>query len=141
MPGRGTSSSSLPLDRAEPRPNAGAPRMLLAKPVGSDASGASRAARLDALERENAQLRGALASRIAIEQAKGVLAERFRLDLDEAFELLRGAARSNRISIHALAAAVTPLERTPPEVEDVVLRHIRASDSGRPRNRLQEVRR
>jgi hypothetical protein len=86
-------------------------------------------ARLALLERENAQLREALASRIVIEQAKGVLAERFGLDADEAFELLRSAARSNRVRIHDLAAAVTPGDATPSEVEQLVHRR-------RPRVRL-----
>jgi AmiR/NasT family two-component response regulator len=78
--------------------------------------------RLEFLERENAQLREALASRIVIEQAKGVLAERFGLDLDEAFTLLRSAARSNRMPIHTLAAAVTAAARTPPEIQALLVR-------------------
>ena len=79
--------------------------------------------RLESLERENAQLREALSSRIVIEQAKGVLAERFRLDLEQAFELLRRAARSNRMPIHVLAASVTTAQgRTPAEIEGARLR-------------------
>lgn len=79
--------------------------------------------RSELLERENVQLREALSSRIVIEQAKGVLAERFRLDLEQAFELLRRAARSNRMSIHELAASVTTAEgKTPAEIERARLR-------------------
>lgn len=79
--------------------------------------------RLEVLERENAQLRSALSSRIVIEQAKGVLAERFRLDLDQAFELLRRAARSNRMPIHQLATSVTTAQgKTPAEIEGARLR-------------------
>jgi hypothetical protein len=42
------------------------------------------------------QLEHALASRVRVEQAIGVLAERHRLRPREAFDLLRGAARSRR---------------------------------------------
>jgi hypothetical protein len=59
---------------------------------------------------ENEQLRTALATRIVIEQAKGMLAERFEMDVDEAFERLRHQARSHRIKLHVLAAAVTARE-------------------------------
>ena len=65
----------------------------------------------------NAQLERALESRIVIEQAKGVHAERMGLELDEAFELLRYAARSNRIKLHALAEAVVSARTTPPELQ------------------------
>ena len=64
----------------------------------------------EALRQENEQLRTALATRIVIEQAKGMLAERFELDVDEAFERLRHQARSHRIKLHVLAAAVTARE-------------------------------
>ncbi|MBD0338858.1 MAG: ANTAR domain-containing protein [Thermoleophilia bacterium] len=52
------------------------------------------------------QLEHALASRVVIEQAKGLLAERHGLTVDEAFERLRHKARSSRRRIHELAAEV-----------------------------------
>ena len=52
------------------------------------------------------QLQGALNSRVAIEQAKGVLAERLGLDMGQAFELLRGQARIQNRRLAELATAV-----------------------------------
>jgi transcriptional regulator with GAF, ATPase, and Fis domain len=52
------------------------------------------------------QLQGALNSRVAIEQAKGMLAERLRLDMGQAFELLRGQARAQNRRLAELAGAV-----------------------------------
>jgi AmiR/NasT family two-component response regulator len=72
---------------------------------------------VSSLLEQNAQLRTALESRIVIEQAKGVLAERFGLEVDEAFRILRRASRNHRMSIHALAARVVASRETPPEIE------------------------
>lgn len=72
-----------------------------------------------ALLERNQQLEYALSSRVAIEQAKGILAERLRLSPDEAFEVLRRAARSNRTRIHDLAQRVIESPTTPPEIEAV----------------------
>jgi GAF domain-containing protein len=52
------------------------------------------------------QLQGALNSRILIEQAKGVLAERSGAGVDEAFAVLRAYARRNGRHLSAVAAAV-----------------------------------
>lgn len=52
------------------------------------------------------QLQTALESRVLIEQAKGVLAERLHLDMDEAFTLLRGYARNNNRRLSDLAQTV-----------------------------------
>src|SRR5919198_3849153 len=70
-----------------------------------------------ALADENANLQHALDTRIVIEQAKGVLAERFDVDVHEAFRVLRLAARSNRVRLHDLAARVVESRQTPPEIE------------------------
>jgi ANTAR domain len=52
------------------------------------------------------QLQRALDSRIVIEQAKGVLAERNQITPGEAFKRLRREARSKQMNIHVLAAGI-----------------------------------
>jgi transcriptional regulator with GAF, ATPase, and Fis domain len=52
------------------------------------------------------QLQTALNSRILIEQAKGIVAERLHLDMAAAFTLLRGTARSHNRRLSDLARAV-----------------------------------
>jgi hypothetical protein len=68
----------------------------------------------DALSARCSQLERALDSRVVIEQAKGVLVERLRIDPETAFRLLRQGARSNRMRLHDLAAAVVSSPVTPP---------------------------
>ena len=53
----------------------------------------------------NEQLQTALNSRVIIEQAKGKLAERLGLDMDQAFTLLRGQARARNLRLSDLAQA------------------------------------
>ena len=52
------------------------------------------------------QLQSALTSRVIIEQAKGVLAERHQVSIDQAFQLLRGHARANNRHLSDLAREV-----------------------------------
>jgi ANTAR domain/GAF domain len=52
------------------------------------------------------QLQAALTSRIVIEQAKGVLAERLQISTDDAFSVLRAAARSRNRLLSELAGDV-----------------------------------
>lgn len=66
---------------------------------------AHRAAR-DAQVR-NEQLTEALNTRIVIEQAKGVVAERAGLDMDDAFTLLRRYARRHNLRLSDVAHAVS----------------------------------
>ena len=60
----------------------------------------------DFLLERTIQLQIALDSRIVIEQAKGVLAERHAIGLDDAFDRIRREARSRRIKLHDVAAEV-----------------------------------
>jgi AmiR/NasT family two-component response regulator len=53
----------------------------------------------------NEQLQTALNSRVIIEQAKGKLAERLGVDMDQAFALLRDHARSSNRRLSDLARA------------------------------------
>ena len=60
------------------------------------------------------QLQQALGSRVAIEQAKGVLAERRRTTVDEAFDVLRRHARNRDLLLSDLAADVARRSRPSP---------------------------
>lgn len=51
----------------------------------------------------NTQLNHALNSRVTIEQAKGMLAERAGIDVEEAFRWLRGHARNNNLRLASVA--------------------------------------
>jgi GAF domain-containing protein len=57
-------------------------------------------------EEITSQLQGALNSRILIEQAKGVLAQRTGVSVDEAFTILRGHARRTNSKLTEIAHAV-----------------------------------
>ncbi|GLZ38201.1 transcriptional regulator [Actinokineospora sp. NBRC 105648] len=52
------------------------------------------------------QLQHALTSRVVIEQAKGVLAERMGVDMTSAFNMLRGSARSQNRRLSDLAQTI-----------------------------------
>ncbi len=62
------------------------------------------------------QLEGALASRIVIEQAKGILSARHEIDVQTAFDVLRRAARSHQLKLRDLAQRVISDPTTPPEI-------------------------
>ncbi|GAB3844080.1 GAF and ANTAR domain-containing protein [Dactylosporangium cerinum] len=69
------------------------------------------------------QLQTALNSRVLIEQAKGVLAERLRVDLDQAFALLRHAARSRNRHLSELAQAVVDGTEAIPDTPGAKSKH------------------
>jgi AmiR/NasT family two-component response regulator len=61
------------------------------------------------------QLQTALNSRVLIEQAKGVLAERLHVDLADAFTMLRSSARNHNRRLSDLAQAIVDgTEQLPP---------------------------
>ncbi len=96
----------------------GMPEAASAKPAGEQASVASEAGRLRATV---GQLEHALATRIRVEQAIGVLAERHRIKPRQAFEQLREAARSRGrkvidIAGDVVASATNPLLQLPDEL-------------------------
>jgi GAF domain-containing protein len=59
------------------------------------------------------QLNTALNTRIVIEQAKGIVAERQQLDMERAFAALLGYARNNNLRLSDVAAAVVAGTLTP----------------------------
>ena len=77
---------------------------------------------LEGLRRRIAQLQTALDSRVVIEQAKGVLAARLECSVEEAFELLRRTARSNRAAIHGVAAEIVAARNVTEMVNRVIRR-------------------
>jgi hypothetical protein len=80
-----------------------------------DQAGDPRDARIAALERTVAQLEHALAARVSIERAIGVLAERDQIAPRAAFDALRGRARSQGRAVVELAREV--LDSLPPQEE------------------------
>ena len=76
-------------------------------------------------------LKRALQSRIVIEQAKGILAERFGLSLDQAFALLRYTARSRRAELHVLARqVVSNHDATPADIVGALEKHRQWQQNG-----------
>ncbi|MEI5103167.1 ANTAR domain-containing protein [Streptomyces sp. PmtG] len=73
------------------------------------------------------QLQSALSSRIRIEQAKGMLAERWQTDLDVAFGRLRRYARRERLMMDAVARMVIQ-----GGLDDAVLRGKEPKEPRRP---------
>jgi AmiR/NasT family two-component response regulator len=74
----------------------------------------------DAQEQKVSQLESALDSRVVIEQAIGMLAERFNIPFRDAFELLRAGARNTRQQVRAIAEELRESRQTPPEIRDLL---------------------
>jgi AmiR/NasT family two-component response regulator len=54
----------------------------------------------------NEQLQYALNSRIAIEQAKGMIAERYGANMEQAFRMLRNHARNHNLQLAGVAQSL-----------------------------------
>jgi transcriptional regulator with GAF, ATPase, and Fis domain len=76
------------------------------------------------------QLQGALNSRIVVEQAKGIVAERLKVDMDAAFGLIRGHARNGSVQLSAVAGALIEGSLTAAELRAPLTVH----RDTRPRN-------
>ena len=64
------------------------------------------ASKLRQQEQLSEQLQQALESRVVIEQAKGITAQQHGVTIDQAYQLIRGHARSNNTSLRAVAEAI-----------------------------------
>jgi PAS domain S-box-containing protein len=64
------------------------------------------AAKLHQQRQLSEQLQGALESRIVIEQAKGITAERHKVTIDQAYQRIRTHARNNNASLRTVAEAI-----------------------------------
>jgi hypothetical protein len=85
----------------------GADDRALGKALASMATALLLAERdLGRAERRTIQLETALRSRIVVEQAKGILAERHNLPMNSAFETMRSFARNSRRRLDDVARAV-----------------------------------
>jgi hypothetical protein len=133
-PRRAARRPSAPAPRAS---DSGARRLPTVTDVGDVTDRSGESGEAERLAVTVAQLEHALASRVRVEQAIGVLAERHRLRPREAFDLLRKASRSRGARVAELAQDVVastanPLLRLPDELSRAV---------PEPRQRTRSLRR
>ena len=113
----------------------------LPSPPPPNATGAAAAETADAetalLRMTIAQLEHALANRVRVEQAIGVLTERHRLPPRKAFDLLRGAARSRGRKVQDVAEEVVANATNPllPVAEELARPPKAPQPRGRSRTR------
>jgi PAS domain S-box len=67
---------------------------------------ARNAAKLQQQQQLSEQLQQALKSRVVIEQAKGITAQRHGVTIDQAYQLIRAHARNNNASLRTVAEAI-----------------------------------
>jgi hypothetical protein len=124
----GAPDETAAVRRPAARQNESGPQAAAVVPLADDEVG--EAARLAVTV---SQLEHSLASRVRVEQAIGVLAERHRLRPRDAFDLLRKAARVRgrrvaELAQEVVASAANPLLHLPEELS-------RRQPEGRPRGR------
>jgi hypothetical protein len=129
-------AESAKVERPEPNPRAGRQTTVRGIRVAQQRMVTSNDEEVVALRTEVTQLQHALDSRVVIEQAKGILAERYDLTIEDAFLLLRYAARSSRVAIRPLAAKVVLREGTPAEIRIALAKTQRLRAAGQ-RDRAQ----
>jgi GAF domain-containing protein len=95
---------TLTLINNDPARRLGAEHLAVAEELAARASLAMESARMHEEVADLAdQLQQALDTRVVLEQAKGVLAERYGIHPEDAFQHLRSAARRSQRKIHELA--------------------------------------
>jgi len=91
------------------------------------------------LHQLTAQLERALSSRVIIEQAKGTIAERAGVGMDEAFEQLRSYARTHKMKLTNVALAVVAHTLTDSEIENLSVGAAPSLDTEHRGLRLQDA--
>ncbi|MER0429743.1 GAF and ANTAR domain-containing protein [Streptomyces microflavus] len=103
---RGDVVGALGLFRTTPDP-LGQQDVLLAQAMADMATIAVLQQRtLAQSETERSQLQYALTSRVIVEQAKGVLAERWQVNMDDAFTAMRSYARNHQLRLTEIAKEI-----------------------------------